>query len=1108
MVKVISVHHFLSQDVSSIPSPTAVAMAGQNILLMATENLNVEVRDLKKAGQVTHTFPVINLVSSIVFSPIGNYVATLEGEPGEKGANVRIYSNWHNPKNESVRPRIASRVTPSLRSDQPGLDNVLDMIEFPHRDSPLQITVCPSTGNFMVAAVNVLVIYKYSLKTQEVSRTKFIDFEDCIHIFHNFIPKEITLIEDVIGCLNKTEVHVFKVKLVDANDEKNLRSLSVYSFSSESESNSFDPWTGKSLGRKNSAASDDNSTTDSTSERSFKNVTLAREEDSETSDSHHLPGYTGNVKRHQNHLFIPDALNARNKIVLPDVEKANREFASQACPKIMEQILGPKAAPPLMTGNASGQSGLEVIVKLVPTSSTSDQDTMVEAEAVTLVHCKLLKSEEDRENQFKNLKLRPVYWREFKVRKSNGKTATSAMSPMGIGPQTFSHPLQSAWHPHLMSMTMVFTSNMEGFIYHLPGHIRKSGRGLGVKRIATCPFTSAVGQITLESSTIMHAFTLTGLETYTLKTGQSTILEAEVLDHKSKTCPNGNMMPVCLVGLRPFLGVKEIVASSSYLVLLSMASSTSSSSPTEESKAKWTMYNLCLPPALALYKSMIELADLSKSLNPSGYLELISEAHVVLRTACHSLTWTMATTKSNPEIDAQLKITKEHYQGSCQLLGNHYALQATTKNEIKLALPYYRMSGYPILHILKNVMDAWIGSKKSQSDTDNTVLPPGLVYYIKTIILDPLEGEDTLEANLADMLIDTLGQYSSDTLSTLVLKSPSFRQFKSHKIFAHIKKELVKNEIKDATDVLAYVVLSVDQGSKDNHSLDEATNYLKIIQPGRLSEVILEHHEFLVEDNAGDNTLSLTDVAALLCDAVPVLFVEVLVSLIKSDVYSLQTVLHLLIGSLVSNSSLADCRANDAALLQLFLESYFMDVIDASNPADNSIILDGDQLQALHTLVRSYLTSLSVPVRFEEKNIDCNMFGSRFLYLDLLPPFKSTNVKDTMMNTDSPEFWCQNSLLKLQSLLCSNLCKGASCKSIVQGYLDIKPDTNGHMSLKILCLDDAKSSIPLLVDHHPEVLMPFAKEHNVDQGKYKFRIEIWQRITKSDKIVKVCLQSS
>ena len=53
-------------------------------------------------------------------------------------------------------------------------------------------------------------------------------------------------------------------------------------------------------------------------------------------------------------------------------------------------------------------------------------------------------------------------------------------------------------------------------------------------------------------------------------------------------------------------------------------------------------------------------------------------------------------------------------------------------------------------------------------------------------------------------------------------------------------------------------------------------------------------------------------------------------------------------------------------------------------------------------------------------------------------------------------------------------------KSIVQGHLDIKPDTIGYLSLRILCLDDAKSTIPLLVEHHPEVLLPFAKEHGVD----------------------------
>ena len=65
MVKVISVHHFLSQDVTTIPGPTAVTLAGQNILLMATENLQVEVRDLKAAGKVSHTFPTIGKMKKL-----------------------------------------------------------------------------------------------------------------------------------------------------------------------------------------------------------------------------------------------------------------------------------------------------------------------------------------------------------------------------------------------------------------------------------------------------------------------------------------------------------------------------------------------------------------------------------------------------------------------------------------------------------------------------------------------------------------------------------------------------------------------------------------------------------------------------------------------------------------------------------------------------------------------------------------------------------------------------------------------------------------------------------------------------------------------------------
>jgi hypothetical protein len=56
--------------------------------------------------------------------------------------------------NPIVQYLFWSRVTPSMQSQEV----TLDMIEFPQRDTPLQIAVCPSTGNLIVAALNVMVI--------------------------------------------------------------------------------------------------------------------------------------------------------------------------------------------------------------------------------------------------------------------------------------------------------------------------------------------------------------------------------------------------------------------------------------------------------------------------------------------------------------------------------------------------------------------------------------------------------------------------------------------------------------------------------------------------------------------------------------------------------------------------------------------------------------------------------------------------------------------------------------------------------------------------------------------------------------------------------------
>ena len=128
MVRVISVHHFTSQDVSSIPKPIASTIAG-NHLLVSTENHQIQVHNLKKSTLLSHSFQTLDRAIEVVHSPVGNYVVTLEGnrdlaEDKDKkngsGTSVRVYINWDDPRVDGapIRPRIATRVTPCTQPSQ------------------------------------------------------------------------------------------------------------------------------------------------------------------------------------------------------------------------------------------------------------------------------------------------------------------------------------------------------------------------------------------------------------------------------------------------------------------------------------------------------------------------------------------------------------------------------------------------------------------------------------------------------------------------------------------------------------------------------------------------------------------------------------------------------------------------------------------------------------------------------------------------------------------------------------------------------------------------------------------------------------------------------
>ncbi len=282
-------------------------------------------------------------------------------------------------------------------------------------------------------------------------------------------------------------------------------------------------------------------------------------------------------------------------------------------------------------------------------------------ECVTMLRCSLSESEVAKGERLRNLHLKPVFWREYRVRQKpggNGNGAVGAVTPAAAAASSsssaqshFQHPLQSSLHPHLMSLTVCFTTQAEGHLYHLPGHLRRPGKGCGVHKVATYPFTSPVMKTALES-TMLHALTDTGLESYTLKSGYSTVLEAEKMDGRTNACPprgydghGDEENPVCLVGLRPFLGARLLQVSQAHLILLARADDAQQPPQQQEQQQgenEWTMYSLLLPTPTEVHRDILQLASMNRAASPHGYFQLLCESHMILRTSLRQLSWQQA----------------------------------------------------------------------------------------------------------------------------------------------------------------------------------------------------------------------------------------------------------------------------------------------------------------------------------------------------------------------------------------------------------------------------------------------------------------------------------
>ena len=611
-----------------------------------------------------------------------------------------------------------------------------------------------------------------------------------------------------------------------------------------------------------------------------------------------------------------------------------------------------------------------------------------------------------------------VYWRELRVRNKEGGAAAPH------------NPLQSALHPHLMSITAMFSSCHEGYLYHLPGHTRAPGRGLGVQQVAAYPFTSPVQDLVLEPS-LLHALTETGLETYTLRSGYHTVREAECLDDRVNTAPPTSI-PHCLIGLRPFLGVQRLLLGSSRLVLLA--------GPGSAVGVDWTLYSLHLPSHLDLYRDMLAVADMNVAA-PHGHRQLLCEAHMVARVWRHRLAWLRAFPEPGSLVtNMDLEAVVECYQESCLRLAEHF-LSCPDSDQAALATPYFRLSRLPPLAILRRPSVA-------------SCVQPGTTLYIKELVLHPTANENIMDAEVADKVINILGENDMQSLVQLVLASPALKGFKTKQTLDYIVKHLNKmnSEFSICPDMAVAAVL-----------LGGTEDWLSLAPPVPLSSTLLAHHSLMFEPGAAASSFqSFSEFGLAVRASVPVIFVEVCVSLIESRLARLGGILQLLLQTFMTGATSPRAGADNAAVLQLFLETFFLEVWCDAREGES----DDERLQALLTLTRSYLAGLLHPLPAPPGlDWDCEttiaagageMFGPRPIWLE------ECGVPDQQQELPL-------SLLKLQSLLNSGLA-GQAVRDTVLSYLQEQPGLPGRTTLQLLATPPCRQAVALLADNWPAAL--------------------------------------
>lgn len=1093
MVRVITVHNFLGQNITQIEEPTATCTAnanGREMLLLALSTHCVEVWDLMMSDIKLHTiFPTVDMINQMVHCTKGDYVVTLESKyPRDVVGNnhaskptnnfVRIYVNWAIVQDQSqpMRARIAGRVTPSLNRPL----NSLEMIELPLSVQPTLIACCQSTGNLLVASGNSAILHEFKVETQQLSKMKFIDFEARPwSLGFTFSPTHMEIVEDFISIMDKTNLCVFRLTNSMYEDIDQLSSLTSTN-SSSIDKTSISTDSSLVENSSNMGNHDDNTPLQATNS---KHKTLAQDFHSITSENDLFgTNFKSRNKKHKNSKTnvwckpdVGDINNIRsnnNKALIDldylmynEKDELQRLIAQEAIdadsqpltinlPSISLERAGPgHTFSPFVLNSPD----IRIIIKTnSPDLGWSENYTIKNLLSLKIMAANNNSKLDGNSELFSCLLLKPLYMR---------KECNSSCLKKSI--------LRSDKYKNLQGISCFVCTLQEGYLYHFSA---TSSNPMDATCLTTYPFTAPVNHVALEHS-VLHALTEAGLESYTIRLSHHIARTSNEPDNFRIICPSVSE-PVCLIGLRPFLGIQHLLHTRSYLVLLARAENS------------WTLYSLILPKLENVYYDILNAARSHKSSSPSTYRHLLGEAHALIRLAKDTAYTTEIDETGDTASKNAFKL-KNLYNQSCALLADHY-IQSECDSDWELCIPYYKMSGLKPSEIL---------SRKCCQDA------PGLITFLNNTLLTMKSGSEADALFQGYNVVEMICKLKKMDLLKLIFSSPVLREYTTEKLI-HLLSSFETDELIKLALALLYI-----QAEKQ----DQAEKILEPVSAQCIRKIVMEHWDLLFDMTAikrrSPMIPTFSDFAGTLMRQKISTFAEILIQIIEDDgVLSLHQIIQVFLEYLPSR--VGRDGHNAATTLQVFLEKYLHNYFSTKSITDSSAInknqvrSDFALVEAFKLLMRSYLGKLTQTKvykienkEFVEDNYESFIFTKfRPLYLNRMPPYakdyqkilSANNLKDlvNMDKTDS-EKTVPAELFKLQSLLSCDFLPN-ECFFEVKQFLETQ-EIDGSLSLKTLCIQDTEEVTRILADNCPQAVVQYAKDTYVKDSEWKYLIELIQK---------------